>query len=104
MMGSCGMSEELCYFCTEHKMRPLPAGKEGGRGIQDSFRLHVMICKTFQIAYRPVSGEKINYLSWVLEVSSTSAFALHQHLSSGRTMMWQEWRGHEGGEEEEAGG
>lgn len=65
-------------------MRPLPAGKKGAGG---SFRLHVMIWKTFQIAYRPLSGERMNYLS-VLEVSSTSAFALHQHLSSGRTMMW----------------
>lgn len=36
------MSEKLCYFCREHEMRPLPAGKQGerrGEKIQGAFRL-----------------------------------------------------------------
>lgn len=41
MTGGCGMSEKLCYFCREPKMRPLPAGKRGEKrkkAIQRAFR------------------------------------------------------------------
>lgn len=27
-MGSCCVSEKVCYFCTERRKRPLPTGKQ----------------------------------------------------------------------------
>ena len=105
MTGSCGVSEELCYFCREHEMRPLPAGKRGGG--------HP---RCFQVTGRD-SGKKSRnkhpalcfWEGWpdgsrcthtVLEVGSSSVLdVFHQ---GGKTMWWER-RGQERGDGEGGG-
>lgn len=60
MVGGCGTSEKLCYFCREHEMRPLPTGKQGEnrkKKIQGAFRLLDVTWETFQTTHRLVIWE-----------------------------------------------
>lgn len=121
-MGGCSMSEKLCYFCREHEMRPLPAGKQGQRRKKEKSKVlsgywpwlrklthtHTLLCNLGGVArWLQTHTQRLtemNCLAWDLEVGSSSVFAVHQHLSSGGEMMRRERRGVTKREKRKGGG
>lgn len=104
-----GASEELCYFCREHEMRPLRTGKQGEKGggdIQGAFRLLALTRgKSLETTPRLVfSGGVARWFQMHAHSPGSRLQLCPRHLSSGRKTMRWEGRGHETGDWEGGGG
>lgn len=59
MIGSCCVSEGVCYFCTEPRKRPLPTGKQRGGGVNKPPRCFLGLwgwLGKLQTTHRLISG------------------------------------------------